>query len=89
MEPYFASSALRAAKRVSSSCTRSESVVAHDVAEHAEGHRGSVNVGLEVPQVGVRPDLFLAGDLACGDLFEEGLSAIADLRGVEREVLVQ
>jgi hypothetical protein len=35
----------------------------------------------------VRPDLLLAGDLSGGDLVEQFLGAIAELRGVERQVL--
>ena len=45
----------------------------------------AVDVGLEVPQVGVRPDLLLAGDLAGRDLVEQLLGAVGDLVDGERE----
>src|SRR6478735_10034540 len=44
-----------------------------------EGGPGSVNVGLEVPEIGVGPDFFLPGNFAGGHLVQELLGAVADL----------
>ena len=54
--------------------------------QHLERLLRPVDVGLEVPQVGVRPDLLLAGDLARRDLVEELLGAVGDLERGEREL---
>ena len=50
-------------------------------------HRGlrAVDVGLEVPQVGVAEDVLFAGDLARRDLVEQTLCAAGDLGRVDRE----
>jgi hypothetical protein len=40
----------------------------------------AVDVGLEVPQVGVRVAVLLAGDLAGGDLVEQFLGAVGQLQ---------
>src|ERR1700709_2217415 len=52
------------------------------------GNRGlrAVDVGLEVPEVGVAEDVFLAADLACRDLVEQTLCATGDLGGVDGPV---
>ena len=54
--------------------------------QHLERDPRAVDVGLEVPQVRVRPDLLLAGDLAGRDLVEQLLRAVRDLERLEREV---
>ena len=51
-----------------------------------EGDAGPVDVGLEVPQVGPRPVLLLAGHLAGRDLVEQPLRAVGDLVGGEGHV---
>ena len=67
--------AVKAASRVASSAAsvdqRTQDVV---------GLAGTVEVGLEVDQVGVREGLLLAGDLAGGDLVEQLLRAVAHRR---------
>jgi hypothetical protein len=50
-----------------------------DRLEKVEALPGTVQVGLEVPQVGTRPVLLLAGDLAAGDLLEQALRAFDDV----------
>ena len=51
-----------------------------------EADPGAVDVGLEVPQVGPRPVLLLAGDLAGGDLVQQAAGAVGDLVGGEGQV---
>jgi hypothetical protein len=51
--------------------------------ESFEGNRGAVDIGLEVPQVGPRPVLFLAGDLASRNLVKQATRPVGDLIGAE------
>jgi hypothetical protein len=54
--------------------------------EPFEGNRGAVDIGLEVPQVGPRPVLFLAGDLASRNLVKQATRPVGDLIGAEVEL---
>ena len=87
IEPCLASRAFRASNRCVERRRRARaSSACGDVPEHLERDLRAVDVGLEVPQVGVRPDLLLAGDLAGRDLVEQLLGAVRDLERLEREV---
>ena len=52
-------------------------------ADRGERRAGALDVGLEVEQVEVRVALLLAGDLRLGDLAQQLVGAVADLRGLE------
>ena len=52
-------------------------------ADRVERRAGALDVGLEVEQVDVRVALLLAGDLRLGDLAQQLVGAVADLRGLE------
>ena len=54
--------------------------------ESLEGHERSVDIGLEVPQVGTRPVLLLAGDLAGRYLVKQATRPVGDLIGAEIKV---
>src|SRR5690349_4486904 len=49
-------------------------------AQRRDGRLGALEVGVEVPQVGVRVAVLLAGDLAGGDLVEQFLGAVGELQ---------
>ena len=51
--------------------------------QRLDGGLRALEVGGEVPQVGVRVAVLLAGDLAGGDLVEQGLRAVGQLQRVE------
>src|SRR6476659_1253399 len=55
--------------------------VRQDRLDVLERDLGALHVGGEVPQVGVRPVLLLAGDLARGDLLHQTGGAVGDLVG--------
>ena len=61
-------------------CTRSGSRSSQDRAQRRDGGLGALDVGREVPQVGVRVAVLLAGDLAGGDLVEQLLGAVGQLQ---------
>jgi len=60
----------------------------HHVAQPRVPDLGAVHVGLEVPQVRVRPGLLLARHLAARDLVEQALRAVADLVHCQLEPVV-
>src|SRR5882757_198777 len=54
-----------------------------DGPHRCDGGLAALDVGLEVPQVGVAEDVLFAGDLALGDFVEQTLCAAGDLGGVD------
>ena len=50
-----------------------------EVADERERHLRALDVGGEVPEVGARPPVLLAGDLAGGDLVEQRDRAVAEM----------
>src|SRR5882757_3381767 len=54
-----------------------------DRPHRSDGGLAALDVGLEVPQVGVAEDVLFTGDLALGDFVEQTLCAAGDLGGVD------
>src|SRR3954468_151435 len=56
-------------------------------AQGLHGRLRALEVGPEVPQVGVRVAVLLAGDLPGGDLVEQALGTVGQLQRVQRDVV--